>query len=86
MLYEYDDKVDMITDIARTITCPEPYDPFKTECCEVTLTGFIASKTYYFAATAYDDDNNESVYSIELSHTFKPGELEYPINLRWKND
>mgnify|MGYP001097941341 CR=1 FL=1 len=47
-----------------------PYDPFKTECCEVTLEGFTKGKTYYFAATAYDEEDNESAYSEELTHTF----------------
>ena len=37
---------------------------------EVTLTGFDAGVTYYFAATAYDDDDNESAYSEELVHVF----------------
>lgn len=46
------------------------YDPFKTECCQITLVGFELGKTYYFAATAYDEDNNESAYSDELVHTF----------------
>jgi hypothetical protein len=51
--------------------CATPYDPFKIECCEITLTGFEKGKTYYFAATAKDADNNESAYSKELVHTFK---------------
>jgi len=37
---------------------------------EVKLDGFANGKTYYFAATAYDEDNNESAYSEELTHTF----------------
>jgi hypothetical protein len=84
MLYEYDDKVDM-ENVPRTTTCPEPYDPFKLECCEVTLTGFEKGKTYYFAATAYDEEDppNESAYSEELDHTFvgKPT-VTRPQNLR----
>jgi hypothetical protein len=52
------------------VNCPAPYDPFKTECCEITLVGFELGKTYYFAATAYDKDNNESAYSEELMHIF----------------
>jgi len=36
---------------------------------EVTLTGFDEGKTYYFVATAYDEDENESAYSDELVHT-----------------
>lgn len=37
---------------------------------ERTITGFVNGKTYYFAATAYDEDNNESAFSEELVHTF----------------
>ena len=44
---------------------------------EVTLTGFDDGGTYYFAATAYDEDDNESAYSEELVHTFSNGK---PIN------
>ncbi|MGD9323867.1 MAG: fibronectin type III domain-containing protein, partial [Desulfobacterales bacterium] len=44
---------------------------------EVTLTGFDEGGTYYFAATAYDEDDNESAYSEELVHTFSNGK---PIN------
>jgi hypothetical protein len=44
---------------------------------EVTLTGFNDGGTYYFAATAYDEDDNESAYSEELVHTFSNGK---PIN------
>jgi hypothetical protein len=34
-----------------------------------TLTGLDEGVTYYLAATAYDTDNNESAYSVELVHT-----------------
>jgi hypothetical protein len=46
---------------------------------EYTIQGLEEGKTYYFAATAYDDDDNESAYSMELSHTFinKPKGLKY---------
>jgi hypothetical protein len=37
---------------------------------EYTLTGFTKGVTYYFAATAYDDKNNESKFSDQLSHLF----------------
>ena len=50
-----------------------PYDPFNLKCCEATLTGFKAGETYYFAATAYDQDDNEGAYSEELVHTFGVG-------------
>ena len=36
---------------------------------ETTLTGLIEGTDYYFAATAYDLDDNESAYSDELPHT-----------------
>jgi hypothetical protein len=38
-------------------------------CCEVTI-GDLELGKYYFAATAFDDDDNESNYSEELDHTF----------------
>ncbi len=47
------------------------YDPFKVECCEYRID--IASTSpglYYFAATAYDEEGNESDYSDELVHYF----------------
>ena len=47
------------------------YDPFKLVCCEFRVD--IASTSpgvYYFAATAYDEDGNESAYSEELTHFF----------------
>ncbi len=37
---------------------------------EFTLTGLDEGKLYYFAATAYDTDGNESLFSIELTHRF----------------
>ena len=37
-----------------------------------TLTGLDDGETYYFAATALDDNNNESGYSNEVSKTFAP--------------
>jgi hypothetical protein len=36
---------------------------------EYTVTGLDDGGTYYFAATAYDEDDNESAYSEELVHT-----------------
>ena len=36
---------------------------------EYTLTGLAENVTYYIAVTAYDLDNNESAYSVELVHT-----------------
>jgi hypothetical protein len=82
MLYDYDE----IIDVKDAVGACDPYDPFKIECCDVTLTGFKSGLTYYFAATAYDEDDNESAYSEELSHTFidvtPPGQ---PGNLNLKD-
>jgi len=36
---------------------------------EYTIKDLIPGKTYYLAATAYDENDNESAYSIELTHT-----------------
>lgn len=74
----YPNVVDM-KDVDRTTSCPEPYDPFKAGCCEVTLTGFEKGKTYYFAATAYDQESNESAFSEELVHTFE-GDTTIQLN------
>ena len=48
--------------------CVDPYDPSKKECCEFTVKNLEYGKTYYFAATAFDEDENESAYSEELTH------------------
>ncbi len=45
---------------------------------EFTVTGLDDGGTYYFAATAYDLDGNESAYSEELVHTFGYGQQEPP--------
>jgi len=34
-----------------------------------TLTGLVAERTYYFAATVYDSAGNESGYSNEVGYT-----------------
>lgn len=36
---------------------------------QYTVQDLTPGTTYYFAATAYDDSDNQSAYSIELSHT-----------------
>ena len=36
---------------------------------QYTLAGLSEGVTYYLAATAYDADDNESAYSVELVHT-----------------
>jgi len=47
---------------------------------EYTVQNLTPGTTYYFAATAYDNDDNESAYSIELAHTQK-GEQDSPIKI-----
>jgi hypothetical protein len=55
------------------------FDPINVgDVTEVTLTGFDDGGTYYFAATAYDEDGNESAYSEELVHTFSYGKPKPP--------
>lgn len=34
---------------------------------EIIVSGLVNGNTYYFAVTAYDEDNNESAYSLEKS-------------------
>lgn len=43
---------------------------------EYEITGLHPGTTYYLAATAYDEDENESAYSKELVHT--PGKWDDP--------
>jgi len=45
----------------------------KTTC---TITGLDEGKTYYFAATAYDADKNESGYSNQISFTVPFGDSD----------
>ena len=45
----------------------------KTTC---TITGLDEGKTYYFAATAYDADRNESGYSNQISFTVPFGDSD----------
>ncbi len=54
-------------------TCPDPYDPFKPDCCEFTIKNLVSGQTYYLVATAYDVTKNESAYSDELVHTVQAG-------------
>jgi len=46
---------------------------------QYTLTNLGDDVTYYFAATAYDEDNNESAYSVELVHS--TGNPNYTNNI-----
>lgn len=78
----YDGMVAVGSVVSKNEAC-NPYDPFKVECCEITLIGFDLGKTYYFAATAYDEDDNESAYSEELTHFFD-SPMTPPENLREK--
>jgi hypothetical protein len=43
----------------------------ETTCCQYTRVVPTSGK-YYWVATAIDDENNESDYSMELEHTFAP--------------
>jgi hypothetical protein len=52
----------------RNPACSVPYNPSDSVCCEYTIE--LDSGTYFFAATAYDDEGNESDPSAELTHTF----------------
>jgi hypothetical protein len=45
---------------------------------EYTVKDLDDGGTYYFAATAYDQDGNESAYSAELVHTFSYGKPKPP--------
>lgn len=70
----------------RNPGCGAVYDPFKTECCEYTIRGLEEGKIYYLAATALDEEGNESAFSEELTHsvpitvetTDKPSTMEEP--------
>jgi hypothetical protein len=57
---------------------------------EYEITGLLENTTYYLAATAYDEDNNESAFSKELVHSIgyrKPktagGFRHKPLHIRW---
>jgi hypothetical protein len=86
MLYDYDTMVNVANNPnGRAVSCPDPYDPFKTECCGYTLKNLEIGKTYFLAATAYDTENNESAFSIELTHIVdsKVGTVK---NLKWNEE
>ena len=46
-----------------------------------TISGLVQGKTYYFAATTYDSDGDESVYSDEIAYTVPvaPATLGSPV-------
>ena len=57
---------------------------------EYTIRGLLENTTYFLAATAYDEDNNESAFSKELVHSIgyrKPktagGFRHKPLHIRW---
>ena len=77
----YTTTVDVRTDeVGWSAGCPTPYDPFNAECCEFTLKNLVVGQTYYIAGTAYDEDGNESAYSIELVHTVRTTGKEKSLN------
>lgn len=81
MLFDYAVVMDVVTQPeGRAVGCPDPYDPFKAECCEYTLKNLERGKTYYLAGTAYDQDGNESAFSEELTHVVSG--VTRVINLR----
>jgi hypothetical protein len=54
--------------------CRSEYFPYDTivdvgNVTQYELNGLVKGKKYYLAATAYDTDGYESMYSIELEHT-----------------
>ncbi len=53
---------------------------------QITFNEFVCGSTYYFAATAYDFNNNESDYSDELIYTFveKEGIIKRITGIRKK--
>lgn len=52
---------DFVHDIPLDLPGFDPVNP------EMPILGLLEDKTYYFAATAYDTDDNESGYSSEVS-------------------
>ena len=53
---------------------------------EYTVMDLDEGSTYYFAATAYDQDGNESEYSAELAHTCSYGKPMPPPAQDYDND
>ena len=49
-----------------------------------TLEDLARGKTYYFAATAYDKDDNESYFSDELTHYVAHAKPGQPVDLKQK--
>ena len=85
MLYDYDVTLDMVEDPAgRDPGCTAPYDPFKAECCEYTITGLTRGATYYLAGIAYDQEGNQSAFSEELIHIVAVGNPASPEKLIFK--
>ncbi len=71
---DYSDSYDVrYTKIGWGAGCTDPYDPSKADCCEFKIPNLVSGRTYYIAATAYDEDDNESAYSEELVHTVQAG-------------
>ena len=51
---------------------------------EYTIKNMQEGKTYFFATTVYDDDKNESLFSIELTHYVPVTAPAEPQVLRFK--
>jgi hypothetical protein len=66
----YTHSINTKTDLTGRDPSCTTYDPFSSSCCRYTIKGLSEGETYYLAATASDEENNESAYSEELVHTF----------------
>jgi len=86
---DYSHVINTETDTSGRPPACTTYDPFDANCCEYTVKG-LSIGTYYFAATASDQDGNQSEFSIELTHTFiddsttekLPKQLEQPSKIQ----
>lgn len=66
----YSHSINTKTDLTGRDPLCTTYDPFDYNCCQYTIKGLEEGVTYYLAATASDEEDNQSAYSEELVHTF----------------
>ena len=66
----YSHSINTKTDLSGRDPSCSPYDPFSSSCCQYTIKGLEEGVTYYLAATASDQEDNQSAFSEELVHTF----------------
>jgi hypothetical protein len=77
---DYSNSIDVrASSLGWSSGCGPVYDPFKAECCEFTIYG-LEEGEYFFAATAEDNDKNESAYSEELTHIFSADKIDSEIS------